>query len=140
VVLIDDPYVRVIVVDLLSEEGYAVIASAHPRRHLRDARRMNEATHSDLVLLDLWLVGPNTIGEARKRMGQVPIVGFGDPFDRTLPLDGLEARVPMPFEIEQVLDTVERCRRPHLGEQPGRAGHEAWAQRPGSPSLLLAVA
>jgi CheY-like chemotaxis protein len=101
----DDREIRELLVELLSTEGYEVSAVSDGRRALAEAR----ARRPDVILLDLMMPIMNgwEFREAQLedlQLASVPVV-IVSAFDVTL---DVAAVLRKPFQIEQVLSTVQR--------------------------------
>ena len=105
----DDPDVRGIMGMLLSREGYEVVTAidgAAALEHVRDERIA-------LVVLDLQM--PRLDGDQFRRVyqehgGHAPIllVTAAEVSPADIARLGVSAYIPKPFDIETVLDTVQR--------------------------------
>lgn len=107
-----DSGIRLLFEDLLTEEGYWVLAVPDVAGGLALAEQVGP----DLILLDLGMPGRDGVSFARayhQRGGTAPIVlctaTTGRALDAAVEASGAVARLIKPFEIEDVLATIARC-------------------------------
>lgn len=107
----DDPHLRDLVESLLTDEGYRVLTAADGLAALDIAVREEPAA----ILLDLGLpslTGPDFCRAYRERGGRAPValVTGADPANVQTAMEacGASAYVRKPFDIEDILDTLER--------------------------------
>ena len=114
----DDPPVRALLVELLSD-GYAVLEAQDGLEAVQAADRvLRPARHPCLMLLDMMLPHLDGLGVLQhlrdQRLG-VPVAAMSA--DRILltraATAGAEAILPKPFDVDQVLQVVKRfCAAP----------------------------
>ena len=102
----DEGAIRELIVTLLVDEGYYVVAAENERQALELARR----ERPDLVLLDSMMSlmdGREVVRQLRQMPGleatQVVLVSAAV---APVPEDRVAAFLPKPFDIERLLDTV----------------------------------
>jgi len=105
----DDPYVRTLVVKLLTEEGY----SAVPASDAWQAMDQLQQRPIDLVILDLRMPGPvdgeQLLFTLRDQGNDVPIIvlsGYVDDESNQYPPDCVHAVLKKPIRVEHFIDTV----------------------------------
>ena len=106
----DDPWIRVLLRDLLTDEGYAVLEASNGSAALRLAQRQPPA----LVLLDLVL--PEQSGlelltelKSTRATAHVPVIAVSARTDLLAPAAELaDAVVAKPFDIEELLAKDQR--------------------------------
>lgn len=114
VLIVDDnPDVRRVLRMLLEDEGYRVCQAEHGREALTQIAAMSPA----LVLLDLnmpVMTGWQVLDELRTRRQRVPVVvmsaGRTSQTDAKLP--GVSAWLEKPFDLDVVVETVQRYANP----------------------------
>ncbi len=103
----DEPVVRAVVRDVLSEEGYAVVEAPDGRTMLEILARESP----DLVLMDVMMPGVDgreayRILRSREDLPDVPVVMMSaaakeDRLDPTI-----AAFLPKPFDLDRLMETV----------------------------------
>jgi CheY-like chemotaxis protein len=104
----DEPEVRSLILALLEDEGYRVVVAANGRA----AIEVVERRRPDLILMDIMM--PTMDGkEAARRLRErpesasIPIVLMSAaPCESPQP--GIQAFVPKPFDLDSLLDTIDR--------------------------------
>ena len=105
----DEPTIRDVVVALLEDEGYAVIAAHTGSRALE----LMEAEQPDLVIMDVMMPGMDG-REVFRRMreessGQVPpVVMMSAAVGRDLLHPAVAAYISKPFDLSDLLETIDR--------------------------------
>jgi CheY-like chemotaxis protein len=103
----DEPDIREVVTDVLSDEGYDVVGARDGAEGLRKAR----ACHPSVVLLDLMMPGMNgwefwAVHHGDPELRKIPVIvvsALGRVAD--LEADGF---IQKPFEIDELVSTVRR--------------------------------
>ena len=106
----DDPDIRSVVEAILSGEGYQVTTASNGRL----AWEMIARQQPDVVLLDLQMpvmTGWELLGLIRERGLQVPIVVMTAGYRAKAEAErhGAAAHLSKPFDLNDLLATVERC-------------------------------
>ena len=109
----DDPWIRLLLRDLLTDEGYAVLEASNGSAALRLAQRQPPA----LVLLDLVL--PEQSGlelltelKSTRATAHVPVIAVSARADLLVRAAELaDAVVAKPFDIEELLAKISAARR-----------------------------
>ncbi len=110
----DDPAIRGVVSDILTEEGYAVDVAANGREALLAVT----TTPPDLMLLDMRMPGGDgwTLARELRRQGVTfpfVVMTAAQNARRWASEVGANACLAKPFELDHLLATVERfCPRP----------------------------
>ena len=111
----DEPAIRLVLEDLLSDEGYRVQTAADGAAALDIAERDEPA----VILLDLGLPlldGPEFCRAYREGGGEAPVVLVTAAnqaiVETAMEACGAAAYIPKPFTIEAVLETVARLVEP----------------------------
>ncbi|MEO5710149.1 MAG: response regulator transcription factor [Nocardioidaceae bacterium] len=117
----DDPELRAMLTELLSEEGYAVDAAADGQRGLH----LGLTREYDVLLLDRGLPavdGLHLLGRLRSAGRVTPALvlsALGNPRDRVEGLDaGAEDYLGKPFDLEELLARLRALVRRHLDHVP----------------------
>jgi DNA-binding response OmpR family regulator len=109
----DDPWIRLLLRDLLTDEGYAVLKASNGSAALRLAQRQPPA----LVLLDLVLPeqsGLELLAELKwtRATAHVPVIAVSARTDLLARAAELaNAVVAKPFDIEELLAKISAARR-----------------------------
>ena len=109
----DDPWIRLLLRDLLTDEGYAVLEASNGSAALRLAQRQPPA----LVVLDLVL--PEQSGlelltelKSTRATAHVPVIAVSARADLLVRAAELaDAVVAKPFDIEELLAKISAARR-----------------------------
>jgi DNA-binding response OmpR family regulator len=109
----DDPWIRLLLRDLLTDEGYAVVEASNGSAALRLAQRQPPA----LVLLDLVL--PEQSGlelltelKSTRATAHVPVIAVSGRTDLLACAAALaDAVVAKPFDIDELLAKIRAARR-----------------------------
>jgi CheY-like chemotaxis protein len=111
----DDPQVREVIADVLSDEGYAVQEAPDGQGALEQI----EAKTPDLILSDVWmprLTGLELAERLSRRRDPVPIVLMSA--DNNAPPVGSTMFLAKPFAIDELIALIDRVlgkkRRPRL--------------------------
>ena len=113
VVVDDDPEIRTILEDYLTEEGYRVSTAEGGA----EMRRILAQYRADLVILDVQMPGEDgfTIAASLRKTSNVGIVmltGKGDSVDRVVGLElGADDYVAKPFDLRELLARVRSVLR-----------------------------
>ncbi len=105
----DEPTIRDVVVALLEDEGYAVVAAHTGLRALEQLR----LERPDLVIMDVMMPGMDG-REVFRRMRQgsagrvPPVVMMSAAVGRDLLDSSIAAFVAKPFDLTDLLETIER--------------------------------
>jgi two-component system nitrogen regulation response regulator NtrX len=129
----DEPTIRESLADILSDEGYQVLAAPDGQEALRLVR----AQPPDLVLLDIWLPGMDglqCLQALRKEAPWVPVVmitghGSVELAVKSIKLGAYDF-LEKPLSMERVLLTVQRALQYSRLQQENRALREGLQQRP----------
>jgi len=113
----DDPWIRLLLRDLLTDEGYAVLEASNGSAALRLAERQRPA----LVVLDLVL--PEQSGlellielKSTRAISHVPVIAVSARADLLVRAAELaDAVVAKPFDIEELLAKISAARRSSPG-------------------------
>ena len=106
----DEDYVRSLVIDALTEEGYDVQEATNGY----EALTVLDGWRADLVVLDLmmpccdgWTFRAEQL--ARQDLASIPIVVLSAVYDSRQEADKLQATavIPKPFNLDQLLSTVQ---------------------------------
>jgi DNA-binding response OmpR family regulator len=124
----DDPWIRLLLRDLLTDEGYAVVEASNGSAALRLAQRQPPA----LVLLDLVL--PEQSGlelltelKSTRATAHVPVIAVSGRTDLLACAAALaDAVVAKPFDIEELLAKVSAARRSCPGANVPKFIAPAW--------------
>src|SRR5712691_938609 len=125
----DDPWIRLLLRDLLTDEGYAVLEASKGSAALRLAERQPPA----LVLLDLVLPersGLELLTELKltRATAHVPVIAVSARADLLVRAAELaDAVVAKPFDIEELLAKISAARRRSC---PGRTMAATRLRRP----------
>ena len=108
----DDEDCRVLSVDLLESEGYAVRAVASVNEALKVATRSKPA----LVILDLDMPGKSgqdflRIRARRRHLAAIPVLIVSAHIDGQRPFEGTIGALSKPADLRVLLDAVDRCVR-----------------------------
>ena len=109
----DDPWIRLLLRDLLTDEGYAVLEASNGSAAVRLAQRQPPA----LVLLDLVLPeqsGLELLAELKstRATARVPVIAVSARTDLLARAAELaDAVVAKPFDIEELLAKISAARR-----------------------------
>ena len=110
----DDPYVRTLVVKLLTESGYNAVPAADAWQAMDQLQQKSV----DLIILDLRMPGPvdgeQLLFALRDQGNDVPVVvlsGYVDDETNRYPPDCVHAVLKKPIKIEHFQETVERVLR-----------------------------
>ena len=107
----DEDYVRSLVIDALTEEGYDVQEATSGY----EALTVLDSWRADLVALDLmmpccdgWTFRAEQLG--RQDLASIPVVVMSAAYDAHREANKLQAAaiLPKPFELDRLLETVER--------------------------------
>jgi DNA-binding response OmpR family regulator len=118
ILVVDDDQATIdLLIEVLSEEGYAV-RSALDAAHAREAII---AQHPDLVLLDLRLPGKD--GDVLVRdlqsdgLSNVPVILMSADVSamQGIEMDGIASRLPKPFTLDDLFQHVAQHIRPQHG-------------------------
>ena len=114
----DDPWIRLLLRDLLTDEGYAVLKASNGSAALRLAQRQPPAlVLLDLVLPEQW--GLELLAELKstRATAHVPVIAVSPRTDLLARAAELaNAVVAKPFDIEELLAKISAARR---GSCPG---------------------
>lgn len=108
----DEPAIRALLVEVLSEEGYAVVTAHNGRSALDLATR----DRPDLVLTDVMMPELDGLGLIRRfratpHLTAIPVV-LMSAVNGALPTDAdAIAVVPKPFDLDHVLAVIARALR-----------------------------
>ena len=113
----DDDAIRETIADILSSEGYRVVAYANGKEALDG---LPKADLPDVILCDLMMPVMNgwqfleAQASQRGEVGRIPVVVFSaSPDYKTLEHEAVQEVVSKPFNIDDLVDLIERhCPKP----------------------------
>ena len=117
-VIEDDPPVRELLLDVLDEIDYEVVAAPDGAAALQIMRSL----HVDLITLDLdlpGLTGSELLRVIHERTSQAPpiiIISSGAPISRELQAQ-VQAVVNKPFDVDDLIATIRELLPPPTGTQ-----------------------